>query len=180
MAKKPKTKDAAEAAAPLEEDDVSEVTIQVAVKTLTGDIRDFILDRLRHEQDKRPWHLRSEAEQRDTVHKVESAVHEIVTKGVEIIAAGGRRTIRATLDQVTVKDGIVGKIVMMKSDPLRHQLADSVGSQILIVVADPDEFTGERAPAKITPDQGDLEERVGVVHSLSDSAETANDKPFTH
>ena len=86
----------------------------------------------------------------------------------------------ATLDQVTVKDGIVGKIVMMKSDPLRHQLSDSVGSQILIVVADPDEFTGERAPAKITPDQGDLEERVGVVHSLSDSAETANDKPFTH
>jgi len=179
MAKKPNKKDAAEAAQfPLDEDDISDVTLQVAVKTLTGDIRDFILDRLRHEQDKRAWHMRSEAEQRDTVHKVESAVHEIVTKAVEIIAAGGRRTIRATLDQVTVKDGIVGKIVMMKSDPLRHQFADSVGSQILIVVADPDEFTGERAPAKITPDQGDLEERTTVVHSQSDAGEKASEKPF--
>lgn len=176
MAKKPKKQEPE--VDQLIDDEVTDLTVQVAIKTLTGDMRDFILDRLRHEQDKRAWHMRSEAEQRDTVHKVESAVHEIVTKAVEIIAAGGRRTIRATLDQVTVKDGIVGKIVMMKSDPLRHQLADSVGAQILIVVADPDEFTGERAPAKITPDQGDLEERVGVVHSQPDSTEGNAEKPF--
>lgn len=176
MAKKPKKQETE--VDQLIDDEVTDLTVQVAIKTLTGDMRDFILDRLRHEQDKRAWHMRSEAEQRDTVHKVESAVHEIVTKAVEIIAAGGRRTIRATLDQVTVKDGIVGKIVMMKSDPLRHQLADSVGAQILIVVADPDEFTGERAPAKITPDQGDLEERVGVVHSQPDSTEGNAEKPF--
>ena len=44
-------------------------TLALATETLTGDIRDFILDRLRHEQDRRPWHQRSETEQRDTVHR---------------------------------------------------------------------------------------------------------------
>lgn len=156
---------------------IEQQTQKVAMETLTGDVRDFILDRLRHEQDKRPWDKRSEAEQRDTVHRVETAVREIVTRAIEILAAGGRRTIKATLDQVTVKDGIVGKLVMMKSDPLRHRLFDSVGDSVLLVVADPEEFTGEREEVRITPDQGDLE-RSTVVHSQSDAAEASGDKPF--
>lgn len=158
------------------DDEIAQQTAAVAAETLTGDLRDFVLDRLRHEQDKRPWDKRSEAEQRDTVHRVEAAVREIVAKAIEILAAGGRRTIRATLDQVTVKDGIVGKLVMMKSDPLRHQLFDSVGNAVLIVVADPEEFTGERAEVKIAPDQGDLEavEKAGMVHSEIGTVE----KPF--
>ncbi len=180
MAKKPKTKDAAEAAATLEEDnDVSQLTIDVAVKTAVGDSRDHFLNMLRHEQDKRPWHMRSEAEQRDTAHKVETFFHDLFGRLIEIIAADGKKAIRATLEKATVKDGITAQIVMSKSDPLRHLLLDSTGSQILIIVADADQYGGERAPVKITPDQGDLE-RVEVVHSLSDAAEAANDKPFTH
>lgn len=162
------------------DEEIEQQTAAVAEETLTGDLRDFILDRLRHEQDKRPWDKRSEAEQRDTVHRVESAVREMVGKAIEVLAAGGRRTIRATLDQVTVKDGIVGKLVMMKSDPLRHQLFDSVGNAVLIVVADPEEYTGERAAVAIAPDQGDIERiaKAGVVHSEPDATEGASDKPF--
>lgn len=175
MARKPK-KEAAPAADTDLDDDIQEQTIAVARETLTGDIRDFVLDRLRHEQDKKPWHQRSEADQRDTVHSVESGVREAITKAIEILAAGGRRTIKATLDQVTVKDGVVGKLVLSRHDPLRHALFDSVGSTVLIVVADPDDFTGERAPVEIHPDQGDLERigEAGVVHSEIGTVE----KPF--
>ena len=140
MARKPRTKINDDT--PMDEDDISAATLALATETLTGDIRDFILDRLRHEQDRRPWHQRSEAEQRDTVHRVESAVHELVTKAIELMAAGGRRTIAATLDQVTVKDGVTGKLVLSRHDPLRHRLFDSVGSRVLVVVADPEDFTG--------------------------------------
>ena len=150
-------------------DEPPDEVVNIAVETLSGDIRDFILDRLRHEQSKMPWHQRSEADQRDTVHQVEAAVQDVVRRAVELIAAQGLRTIKATLEQVTVKDGIVGKLVMSKFDAQRHALTDSVGSTVLVVVADPDEFTGERKPVEITPDQRELTEAM-VVHSDPDNA----------
>jgi hypothetical protein len=155
-----------------EDAEVLAVAQDLATETLTGDVRDFILDRLRHEQDRLPWHERSEAEQRDTVYRVETAVHDIVRRAVEIIGAGGRRTISATLEQVTVKDGISGKIVLSKFDEQRHALMDATGSRILIVVADPEEFTGERSSVAIRPDQSELLEQSGVVHAAPDGAET--------
>ena len=150
-------------------DEPVEAVIDLATETLTGDIRDFILDRLRHEQSKRPWHERSEADQRDTVHQVESAVRDVVRRAVELISARGLRTIKATLEQVTVKDGITGKIVMSKFDEQRHALVDATGATVLIVVADPEDFTGERAPVEIKADQPELSETV-VVHSEPDGA----------
>ena len=145
-----------------------------AVETLTGDTRDFILDRLRHEQSKAPWHQRSEADQRDTVHQVEAHVQAMVKRAVELIAAQGRRSIRATLEQVTIKDGIKATVSLSKFDEQRHSLVDAQGASILIVVADPEEFQGERAPAEITPDQGKLPVDAAVVHSAADGA----DAPF--
>ena len=95
-------------------------------------------------------------------------MQDVLRRAVELIAARGLRTIKATLEQVTIKDGIVGKIIMSKFDEQRHALVDATGSKILIVVADPEEFTGERAPAEIKPDQSELLEKVGVVHSEPD------------
>ena len=95
------------------------------------------------------------------------------------MAAGGRRTIAATLDQVTVKDGVTGKMVLKPrpapAPACRQRGAADARSSWLIPTASPGD---ERAPAKITADQG----RSGdgsVVHSLP-TADGANDKPFTH
>jgi hypothetical protein len=145
--------------------------VDVAAETLTGDLRDFILDRLRHEQSKRPWHERGEADQRDTVHQVESAVRSAVRQAVEIIAAGGLKTIKASIEQVTVKDGIKAVLTMSKFDEHRHNLIDATGQTVLIVVADPEDFSGERAPVEIKPDQSEmLDEAIVVVHSEPDHA----------
>lgn len=149
---------------------VEEATVELASETLTGDLRDFILDRLRHEQSKRPWHERSEADQRDTVHQVESAVRDVVRRAVEIIAAGGLKTIKATIEQVTVKDGIKATLTMSKFDEHRHNLIDATGATVLVVVADPSDFTGEREPVEIKPDQAELVAETLVVHSEADGA----------
>lgn len=148
--------------------------VSIAVETLTGDMRDFILDRLRHEQSKRPWHERSEADQRDTVHQVETAVQRVVRTAVELIAAQGLRTIKATLEQVTVKDGIKATLTMSKFDEERHTLIDATGATVLVVVADPEQFTGERAPVEIKPDQPEFSAGVPVVHSEPDGASPFN------
>jgi len=146
----------------------------LAAETLTGDIRDWILQKMRYEQDKQPWFKRSESEQRDFVYQVEAEVSEIVKTAVEIIAAAGQPAIHATLDQVTIKDGIRATVSILKHDPLRHVLADAQGSAIMIIVADAEQFAGERAEVEITPDQGDLE-RVAVTHS-SDEADKFDDR----
>lgn len=151
--------DEAEAAASLK------MATDVAGKTLTGDMRDFILNRLQHEQDKRPWNKRSEDDQRTTIAAVESACVAMVTKAVELIAAGGRRTIKATLSQVTVKDGIRAQLEISRQDERRHHLVDAQGSTVLIVVADTSDYEGEREPVHINHDQGDLVRDVAVVHS---------------
>lgn len=147
-------------------DDQDDIAVQLATNTMTGDLRDFILDRLRHEQSKQPWHQRSEADQREVVHQVESAVRAAVTRAVEIMAGAGRRTIEATVDQITIKDGYKATLTFSKLNENRHVLADAQGARVLIVVADPDIFTGERAPVAITPDQATLlGDEVMAVHS---------------
>lgn len=152
------------------EDETLDTAVELAAETLTGDLRDFILDRLKHEQSKAPWHQRSENDQRDAVHQVEQAVRAAVTRAVEIMAGHGRRTIKATLDQVVIKDGYKATVTMSKFDPNRHHLSDAQGKSVLIVVADPDEFTGERAEVEITPDQATLlGDTVMAIHSEPDN-----------
>lgn len=151
------------------EDATLQPALDLAAETLTGDLRDFILDRLKHEQSKQPWHQRSESDQREAVHQVESAVRHAVTEAVEIIAGHGRRTIKATIEQITIKDGYKAVLTASKHDESRHHLADAQGKTVLIVVADPDEFTGERAEVEISPDQATLlGDGVMVQHSDDD------------
>lgn len=145
-----------------------EETIEIATATLTGDVRDKFLDMLRFQQDKRPWNQRSEQDQRQTVHTVETLVHDLVRRSVELIAAQGRRTVKAVVEQVTIKDGIKAVLTLSRHDEQRHALADATGHTVLLVVADPDEYIGERAPAKINPDQPELMATAGVVHSAPD------------
>ena len=154
--------------------------INVATETLTGDIRDWILQKLKSEQDKRPWHLRSESEQRELVSQVDYQAGDMVRKAVEIIAAGGQPTIKATIKSVVIKDGMKATLNLSRSDPRRHDLADAVGTRVLVIVADADQFTGERAAVEITPDQGDFENSM-VTHNddvADDFADNHGDSPL--
>jgi hypothetical protein len=45
---------------------------------------------------------------------------------------------------------------MSKFEERRHELIDCQGARVLIVVADPEEYEGERKPAPITPDQPEM------------------------
>lgn len=128
--------------------------IDLASETLTGDIRDAMLDRIKAL--KKPWAQMSEADQRDLVHGLNSAAFELVRGAVEIIAQDGRTVIRASLESATVKDGIDAKIHLAKSDPMRHELLDAVGSLVLIAIASTDPYRGERKPAETDPDEPPL------------------------
>lgn len=129
-------------------------TINLASHTLTGDIRDFLLDRMKNF--KKPWVSLSEDEQRAEIISSKEAAENLVKKAVAIIASEGRKVIVGHLQQVTVKDEIKAVICIPKTDSCRHELIDSAGQAVLIVVADAEPFVGEQAPAEPMPQQGDL------------------------
>lgn len=140
--------------------------IDLAAETLTGDVRDWLLSRLRNSQDQRAWSDRSEYDQRTTIAEADSAARHLVREAVHIIAAAGRRTILATVESVVFKDGIKATLTASKHDENRHELADAAGSSVLLVVADVAEFSGERAPVAIKPDQATMIGEDGMaVHS---------------
>jgi len=70
---------------------------------------------------------------------------------------------------VTRKDSIKAICEFSKIDALRHELFDAQGSAVLLVVADSEPFTGEKAPAEPMPNQGDL---ISNAEKLKDNKVT--------
>jgi len=135
--------------------------------TLFGDLRDAILDRLKHMP--KPWTVMTESEQRDMIYGVEQVARHLVHEAVQIIAASGRPAIEARLEIKIV-------IRANRHHGLREQLLDSVGKPVLIVVADEEAYMGERAPAKPEPDQQSLAIAAEVLANSGDDGDTV--KPF--
>lgn len=141
---------------PTPESQQTTVGEHIARETMTGDLRDLILDFLKNDKNPLTWNLRGEQEQMDVIARVELAVNYAAERAVKLIAADGRKTITARLDKVVIKDDIQALLVLSKDNPDRHYVFDSQGTPVLIVVADADEFTGERAPVAINPKQASL------------------------
>jgi hypothetical protein len=139
------------------------VAIQIVADTAAGDLRDVMLEELKRQHD-RPWNMRTEGEQTRLVGVIERVCRDTVYKLVDAIAAAGQPVIKAELLQVTIKDGAKAVLEISRHDPNRHALFDCVGGEsLMIVLADPKRYTGERAGIKIAPDQADLIRAVEQV-----------------
>lgn len=139
--------------------------LTLASETLRGDLRDFVLDRLKHDHNPLPWNLRPENEQRDTIDSVNRAIATWVWRACVLIASAGQQVAKGTLVKLASKDGIQMQVNVAASDPLRHTLMDHVGSTVLIVIADPEEHMGQRGEVKINKDQPDMLEDEGEAEA---------------
>lgn len=138
---------------PINEDNAAQ---RIARETMTGDLRDCILDFIKHNNNPLPWNSQGEKAQIDTIDKVTKACEYAATRAVAIIAADGKKTIHAKLESVSIKDDIKGTLVVAKHHPDRHAFLDSQGTTVLIVIADDAAFSGERTPVAINRDQPTL------------------------
>lgn len=135
-------------------EEVSEKTAAVMRETMKGDLRDLVLDLFKHR--KKSWQEMGEAEQREVASNTEMSIAHAIDKAVQIMAADGRQTILATLEQITIKDGIKAVAVLDKHSPYRHDLADAQGKEILIVVGGGDTYHGAASEVEITKDEPSL------------------------
>ncbi len=135
-------------------DDTAE---QYAAETLKGDLRDAMLERVKHL--KKPWAQMTQSEQSDCVYGLESAAASILRNIIEIIAMDRREVIKASVKGATVKeDGIEVKLIMTRDEEGRHDMLDAVGAMAFMTVASVAPYWGQRqgADAHTKPDQPPL------------------------
>lgn len=123
----------------------------VAEETMTGDLMQCLIDEIKHAPD--VWPRLSESEQRELIYRVQSRVQVAIMEAVHIIASADRPTIVATIESVTVKDGIKAVLTIPKTDEQRHELYDATGQAVLLVVAGTTEYQGGTDSIKPDPDQ---------------------------
>lgn len=158
-----KKKDAEETAQPVAGEDVTEAvsalecvidSCEMALKTLRGDVRDALLEIFKHRP--KPWSACSEMEQRDIAGALDDVAERLVNKTARVIAAEGNDAVSATLESVTMKDGLKITAKAVFSIDAVDMLAGAQGGEILIVNSNSRRMMHQRAPVKIDKDQPDL------------------------
>lgn len=140
--------DPAEPAAPV---------LQMNAATLTGDVRDLLLQRAKFDKNPLPWDARPEAEQIRIVTEITDFATHLVEQVVATVAAEGQKTIGLAIDKVNFEAKAIKVVASAdKREPNRHALADAQGQKLFMVIGDADAFKGHRKPVKIAKDQSDL------------------------
>jgi hypothetical protein len=129
---------------------------RLARETLTGDVRDIILNDMKDRANALPWNLSGEKEQQEVIEHARRIAEHLVHRVVEIVAAGGRQVIQAQLEKITIKDGITATLELSQHNEQRHRLYDAQGSTVMIIVAEKEPFEGERAPVAINRPQKEM------------------------
>lgn len=132
------------------ETEAANVKPMLTEEMIAGGIRDYMLKR--YQEYKKPWDGLSESEQRSLSTELGERAKELVREAIRVTAAKGFPVLTAKLEQITVKDGIKGVLQLSQIDPERHILIDAVGSHVMVICADKEEYYGEVADAEITPD----------------------------
>jgi ASC-1-like (ASCH) protein len=145
-----------------ENQDTAEVQA-IAEETMFGDLRDLVLELFKDRR--KSWQEMTQEDQRNIVTRVETVVRSSVHQAVHLIAVRGHDSVRALLEQVNVKDEIKAVLKCSKSDQLRHQLMDSAGDEVFIVIPKAWDLMGQRQPAETEPDQPSFEfdEETGEI-----------------
>lgn len=136
------------------DEELAEEVLLLSADTLRGDVRDAILDQIKHL--KKPFQQLSEMEQEMVISHADKIARNLCRQAVRLVAAEGNVQIEATIDSVQVKDGL--KITMAASGLAlnRHELTDHVKKRAFIVLIDDENHDGEQQPATAEPDQGRL------------------------
>ena len=127
---------------------------EIAREYLMGEIMASAMRQLRSLD--KPWLRLPEADQKRAIRDVEADVRAATRKAVEVIASNDRTVFRASVESVTFKDGVKAVLTMGNTEA-SHELADTAGNGVYVVIDDPVRYTqsGPNVP-KAEPDQSDL------------------------
>ena len=129
--------------------------VELALDTLTGDVRDALLTHIRSMEN--PWSKMSERAQQEKIDAVSNMGRSLVTRAAYIVGARGFEHLGITIGKFTAKDGTLkAEFETAQTHLSLVALADMQGRRSLLVLVDPDEYDGEKEPAKPDKDQPEL------------------------
>lgn len=131
-------------------------TTKLALETLSGDVRDALLTHIRGME--YPWSKLSEAKQGDKIYAATSMATDLVRRVAHIVGANGLDHIGITIGKFTAADGTIkAQFETAQTHESLVKISDMQGRRSLLVLVDPDDYSGERTPAKPDKDQPDLD-----------------------
>lgn len=137
-----------------EEQRQTEQALELAKETLTGDIRDFLLDEIRNLQ--KPWERMTEDEQSELIDRTSRRVETTTNEAVKIVAANGFPVFQVELVEVKGKGGITGQFKAPFNPESWLALGEAQGGVIQIIPGNLNLFEGQRVEAVADPDQPEL------------------------
>ncbi|WP_448191877.1 hypothetical protein [Azospirillum sp. sgz301742] len=144
------------------DENVDEIVVEIARETLKGDIRDFLLDRLKHDKSPLPWDAQPEHVQRETIQAAERAAERLIEKVAQVVRGEGRIVVEMALEYFVVKDGVRATLTAPKTLDLLAQLSAAQGSTVSLVFVSTEHVQGQRKPRFAKPDQATfLDEDTG-------------------
>lgn len=135
------------------QEDQGAALVEVSAQTMLGDLVGLVIDELKAAPD--VWQKLSERKQDEVIDRVRRRCEDAIRQAVHFIYSEGRTVITADLEQLTAKDGIKAVLTLNRHDENRHELLDSVGKPVLVIVGDAQAFTGGAMP-KPDPQQSEL------------------------
>lgn len=105
----------------------------------------------------KPWPELSQDKQNDIIDRLRSRVGNAVKMAVHLIASEGRTVVVGDLDQITIKDGVKAVVKFGASAANLHELYDSSGKAVILVVASVAAHTGGMDEVKGEVDQRGLD-----------------------
>jgi len=88
------------------------------------------------------WAKTSQAKQDDVIDRLRRRVEDNVKMAVHLIASEGRVVVAGDLDQITIKDGVKAVVKFSSAAPNLQELYEASGKAVIVVVANPAQYTG--------------------------------------
>ena len=123
-----------------------------ATQTMLGDLMHCVIDLAKALPE--PWQQLSEARQRNWLDTVERQLTQAIENTIGLLASRDWTATAATVDTVTFKSGgVKAALKIAHATQGAHQIADSAGQQVLIIICDHEEFTAGEGKPEPDPDQ---------------------------
>jgi hypothetical protein len=129
---------------------------RMAADTLTGDVRDVILQFIKWETAAKPWNQRSADEQQKTLNRVTNVAENLVRQAVKLIATHGMTAVPGALESVTIKDGVKAALLLSKADDAWVAAAKHQGGPITLILSSMDDFMGQREEIEIYVEENQM------------------------
>lgn len=105
-----------------------------------------------------PWHKMNKRQQDEVIDRLRARIEENVDKMIMVVCSEDRPCLVGHVEKVEFKGGVKASINLSRDNPNRHQLADAVGQEIMIIVSESVEaYTGGMYDIQGEPDQGELD-----------------------